>query len=173
MLQQLPFGNANQYVTDGGVDSWRDAVVADGSALSMFIPMVSSTSAPSISGNVNGAMFAPFLDYARRNRAVMSIPAGLAVTNAMGADLEQGRILEYFYYDSIPTTDTVTAPANTGGGHPGAKAHYVYALTLYRQIFGRSVVGLPTIIPELQPAPCYWSFSTSASDRDRCEITSA
>ncbi len=164
-MQLLPFGNGEQYLAGGGLDSWRDAAVADGSALYAFLPMVSSTNAGSISGNLAGTMGNQFLAYARANRGVLSIPAGFAVTSAMGAGLDQGRILEYFYYDAIP--GLVTPPQNTGGGHPGAKAHYVYALTMYRSIFGRSVVGFPTSIPELQPAPCYWSFA----DQSRCEIT--
>jgi hypothetical protein len=130
-----------------------------------MLPMLSSTSAASITGNFNGPMLNQFLDYARRNRSVTTVPAGLAVTNAMGAGLNTGSILEYFYYDAIP--GAVTPPTNRGGGHPSAKAHYVYALTMYRSIFGRSVVGFPTSIPELQPAPCYWSFA----EQSRCEIT--
>ena len=167
VVQMLPFGDPR---FASAADDWRAAADAAGAQLFVFQPMPATAELVAIAPTL-ASIDRDLQDWVRANPGQVALPAGRAVVVAMGEPLLTDNVLEYYFVDSIPEGSLApadyTPPTNNGGGHPGAKAVYAYAVSIFAGLTGVSPIGLPTNIASV-PA-CYWS----AADPARCEVTAA
>ncbi len=184
-LQLLPFNDSANLAAGGGVDQWQAVAVDHGAQLLVFLPMPATANRNAILGTMDG-MEAGLTGWfsARPTTTALPVNAGRAIVSAVGVRAEDNlpptdKALEFLFIDALPdgSLQAASTPSSTtvcgggqpcgGGGHPGAKASYVYAVMLWSQLTGRSPIGLPTEMIELSPEPCFWLPFSPA----RCEVT--